>query len=244
MEPLTEGWVAGWLLTYARVLPVCALSVALSRTILPWPVGLSVAIALTSAFASAIPDLPLRSLAMVSALATELSLGLAFALCTILPVLTLGWAARMAQRAVAGVERPDAPLGQLYAWVALLTFLTLSGHRALVMALSRSFLDLPPGALSLEREALAFGVAGFVMDAFGFAVALAMPLVVSVWLAGALVALSARALGVGQALAGSLRGPLWVLTAALLLAPLSARTPDAMREGLSAARAHLLRMVR
>jgi flagellar biosynthesis protein FliR len=235
---LAESWLAGAVLTAARVLPVCGLSAALSGKLVPWPVAVSLGLSLTCAFVRPVAGLAPASL--VGASIRELGLGLVFAVAVLLPVAALGWAARLAEHAVPGLGlRRGSPIARLYALVAVLTFVGLSGHRAIVMGLSASLRDLPLGPLALDRTAFAFGVVAFVTDAFGFAFALAVPLLLSLWVAGALVALGARALGVGPTLDGSLRGPLWALLAGLMLAPLAARTPDAMRAGLAAARTAL-----
>jgi flagellar biosynthesis protein FliR len=232
-----ESWLAGALLSGARVLPVCGFAAVLSGGVIPWPVAMSLALALTAAFVRPLAGLPLDP-RLVGAGLRELGLGFAFALAALLPIAALGWAARLAEHTVLGLAgRKGSPLARLYGLVAVLTFVSLSGHRALVMGLSASLRDVPLGALSLDASALSFGAAAFVADAFGFAFALAIPLLLSLWVAGALVSLAARALGTGAGLDGSLRAPLYALLAGLLLAPLAARTPDAMRAGLSAARA-------
>jgi flagellar biosynthesis protein FliR len=243
MDSALESWLAGGLLSGARVLPLCGFAATLSRGMVPWPVAGSLALALTAAFARPVTGLALERLP--GAGLRELGLGLAFALAALLPVGALGWAARLAEHAVPGLApRRGSPLSKLYALVAVLTFVALSGHRAIVMGLSASLRDVPLGPLSLDAAALSFGAAAFVADAFGFALALAIPLLLSLWVAGALVALAARALGAGSGLDASLRGPLYALLAALLLAPLAARTPDAMRSGLASARAVIAHIAR
>jgi flagellar biosynthesis protein FliR len=243
MDSALESWLAGAVLSGARVLPLCGFAAALSRGLLPRLVAASLALALTAAFTRPVTGLSLDRLA--GAGLRELGLGLAFALAALLPVAALGWAARLAEHAVPGLAQPrGAPLSKLYALVGVLTFVALSGHRAIVMGLSASLRDVPLGPLSLDPAALAFGAAAFVADAFGFALALAIPLLLSLWVAGALVALAARALAVGHGLDASLRGPLYALLAGLLLAPLAARTPEAMRAGLSSARAVIAHIAR
>jgi flagellar biosynthesis protein FliR len=231
------------LLTGARVSPVCVLGAAVSRTLVPWPVALSLALALSLGLTAPLaPEVQVALLPLL--LVRELCLGFAFALAVLLPVLSLGWGVRLAEQLLPTPPLASSPLSALYTWLSALMFFSLSGHRALTMGLSATLLDLPPGTAGFDRAAFAFGVTGFVVDAFGFALALAVPLLASVWIAGAVIALMARALRLPPSLDGSVRAPLLVLAAAVLAAPLLARVPDAMRTGLAAARAVVLQIAR
>jgi flagellar biosynthesis protein FliR len=226
--------VTGLVLAGARVAPVCLLLSAFTGALVPWPVGLSLGLALTVALAVPIAPLTRGALALFPVL-RELCLGFAFAMAVLLPVLALGYAMRLAEEQL-GFRRERA-LSSLYAWLSAFTFFSLSGHRALVMGLSATLRDVPLGVGSLDRAAFAFGITGFVVDAFAFSVALAMPLLASMWIAGATLAVGARALRLSPNVDRSVRAPLLVLLAGLLAAPLLARVPDAMRTGLGAARA-------
>ena len=235
----------GLVLAGARVAPMCMLLSALSRQLVPWPVSLSVAMSLALGVATpaaleprAAPVLdPAHGLGLASALARELGLGLAFAMAALLPVLGLGWGMRLCEEQLGAPWRTSRPLSSLYAWLAAFTFFALSGHRAVVMALSATLRDVPLGQGSLDRTGFAFGIAGFVADAFVLALSLAAPLLASLWVAGAALALAARALRLPSSFDHSLRTPLLVLLAGLMAAPLLARVPDAMRSGLGTARA-------
>ncbi len=244
MAPLADADLVGALLTFARILPICALVAASTRAIVPWPIALSIALSLVLPFSTPV-DLPLVSMALLAGAGRELCVGLVFALATVLPLLGLGWGARLAEHGGALPVRSQAgPVPRLYALVAVSTFLALSGHRALLMALSASFRDVPLGPLGLDRAAFALGLSALAGEAMAFALALALPLWLALWVAQAVVALSARALGLRpEGMDGALRAPLGVLVAAALLAPLAGRVPDAVRQGLTSARDVIDRML-
>ena len=239
MDELT-GSAWGLVLAGARVSPVCMLAAAFSRALVPWPVALSLGLALTVGLAAPVagpvPAGVQGALALFPLL-RELCFGFAFAMAALLPVLALGYGMRLCEQHLGAPWLAARPLSSLYAWLSAFTFFSLSGHRALVMGLSATLRDVPLGTGSLDHAAFAFGITHFVVDAFAFSVALAMPLLASLWIAGAALALGARALGVPHGHDASLRTPLLVLLAGLLAAPLVARVPDAMRSGLGAARA-------
>jgi flagellar biosynthesis protein FliR len=236
VPPELGAAIWGLVLAGARALPLCVLLSAVSRALVPWPVSLSLGLSL--ALGVSLPSaLHAGGAQGIFAVARELGLGFAFAMAALLPILALGWAMRLGEEQLGAAWRTTRPLSTLYTWLAAFTFFSLSGHRALVMALSASLRDVPLGSGSFDRSAFAFGIAGFVADAFAFAVALAVPLLASLWIAGAALALAARALRVPHSLDHSLRTPLLVLLAGLLAAPLLARVPDAMRSGLGTARA-------
>ncbi|MBV8269124.1 MAG: flagellar biosynthetic protein FliR [Planctomycetaceae bacterium] len=91
---------------------------------------------------------------------------------------------------------PDAgddltPLGRLYGWIALASFLALDGPLALVRSLVESYRVLPAGGVVLSEEAarVAFGRVG---QALTLAVRAAAPTALALALAGAALGLLGR----------------------------------------------------
>jgi flagellar biosynthesis protein FliR len=231
---LDDGSLALLLLTLARLVPLALLATSLSRGVIPLPVALSLGLSLAVALVGpAAGGAVLTTASLVPLVVRELCLGLAFALASLLPIAAFAWSARFAEHALGSPLPRVGPVATLYGLLAGFAFFALSGHRALLSGLAVTLRDTPVGDAHLDAQGFALGVARYVGEAFAFAFAWSLPLLLSVWLAGVLFALSARALGVPTRAA--LRLPVLVVAGALMAAPLSARLTDALRKSLASA---------
>jgi hypothetical protein len=99
-------------------------------------------------------------------------------------------------------------------------------------------LAVAPGSLAFQPQAFAWGVVGLVGEALALSFALSIPLVLAVLIVQAGVGLVARLAAPrgGQAWGPLLAPPLLVLASALLVMPLAARVPEALRVGLRLSR--------
>jgi type III secretory pathway component EscT len=169
--------------------------------------------------------------------ARELCLGGVVALALLLPLSAAGWAPRFAEPSL-GEARVGGPISTLYGLGAVLLSVELGLHRSLVIALHGSLLSAPPAAGTLDGAAFALGVARLVGEAFALALALGLPLLASLWLLDAALALVGRAVGQHPkpSLAGLVRGPLFVLLGTALALPILSEVPAALRVALRLAR--------
>jgi flagellar biosynthesis protein FliR len=209
-----------YLAVLARLLP---LAWALGGALVPRPIALSLALALTVGLAPLAG--PFAGNLWVGLL-RELCVGGVFALAAWLALASVPWALRLAQPA--GTRAPLQPLAMLYALCAGWSVLSLGGLRALVRALAESFRVLPIGG-ALDHEAFTWGVAKLVAAALAGALGIALP-----------VALAAALLDVAAVFVLRTRelGPfLFLGVAMLLLVPVVMRAPELWRSALDAAQA-------
>lgn len=233
----------GFGLVAARVAPSGLLLGLLSRGLVPgflcvaWSLALAAGLSAGAVVAPALVQLPALWL---MGLLRELCIGFAFALAAAVPLLGLSLAVQSAERSAPAAP---APVAFLYVSAALLLVLSLGGHRAFVQALSGSLLDVPVGGAVLGRGAFLAGVTGIVGHAFGVALALGLPLWMALWLLDLTLALIDRARqGTRQLARTPERALLALLLLSVLLAPLSSRVPELVREALTEARALVVRL--
>jgi type III secretory pathway component EscT len=246
---MLESWetaeLAAFGLVAVRIAPSGVLLGALSRGFVPWWLGLSLALALAGGLSPGLslsPEALVDAVWWIPAVARELCLGLVFALAAALPWVALGWAVRVAERPVLAAH---APLATLYVLAAALLVLSLGGHRAYVGALSGTLLDVPLGKGALEAEGFGTAVLAIVGSAFGLSVSLGIPLWTALWLLDATLALVDRFAGGARELGRSpLRGALALLIFALMLAPLTSRTPELVRASIREARGRVSALAR
>lgn len=229
-----EGVAA--LLVFARVGPL-ALSVgALTGAFVPREVALALALALTCAFHAAVEAPVLDGVAALGlALVRELCIGGVFALALLLAVLTVRWAVSLAW--VEDEARVRPAMGAFYALCAAWSVLALGGHRALLLGLAESYRDAPIGGSVHDARGFALGVAQLVADAVATALSFALPLLVALLCLDVVGTLAARLLAPRDLPWTSVVRPLaFTLGAAVLLAPIAGRAPEAARAGIEAAR--------
>lgn len=234
-----EGELLRLLLVLARVLPSALALTAFSQGAVPRAVAGSLALALTAALTPLAGPLAreLDALALASSLVRELAIGSCFALALALALLASAWAVRLTHTH-GSWPALVRPLATAYLLAACWLVLSLGGLRAFVIGLAESFRDAPLAASAFEARAFALGVVQLGSDALASAVGFGLPLIASVWLLDASLALLARMLpGASPLGASPLRAPLVVLAAALLLMPISAHAPELVRAAIASARA-------
>lgn len=228
------------LLVLARVLPVSLVLASLTRGFVPREVALSLGLALAVALAPlAGTSLSAEGLVLAVALVRELCVGLVFALALGMALQASVWAVGMARPREARSPVFE-PLATAYGLCAAWLVVSLGGLRALVIGLGESFRDAGLGAARLDARAFALGVGQLAADAFATALGFGLPLVLALWLLDVGLALVARVIAprTGASAAIGALGPLLALAAgALLLAPIVARSPVAVRAAIEAARA-------
>lgn len=223
------------LLWLVRLSPLWALLVWLSRGMFSGLVAASMVLALAVFFVpvgaatlSGSTVVPLVALGM--SLLRELCLGALVALAIGLPLWAAYAAARFSEQTSAlGYAQAAGPIGLLYGLCAAALSLSLGVHRTLILALHGSLLSAPVQGPNFSGQAWVWGVVQLVGESFGLALALGIPLLFSVWLLEIACAIWLR---VGRAhgpLALGLKGPVFLLLALLLLAPLVAEVPAALR---------------
>ncbi len=228
------------MLAAARSLPF-AWVMPLGGRDIPRAIGLSLVLAMASvlcAFSPAQASVPSGD-ALVVALACELGIGAVFALACAAPFIALQWTGQLVQTSV--LVRPGSeggPLATLFRLAALNVFCMLGGHRALSTALVSSLDDVPLGLAKLRAEPLTWGVTQLIVDALSLALALALPLLITLWILDVGMTLVARATGramhpVGQS---PLRAALALLVLGLTFTPVIDAFPRAVRDGMASAR--------
>lgn len=227
------------LLLFARVLPTSLLLGRLSRGIVGWTAALSLGLALAWGLSPGHVDPAARpALGAVSlsfALIRELCLGGIVGLAVLLPIAALGWTPRFAELSLGGPALGrSGPISALFGLLSLFVALTLGAHRSLAIALHESLLTAPLLGAVFDARAFALGVAQLVSQAFGLALAIGLPLLLSLLVAEASLAALLRLFGrVGESAGASLfMAPLFVLLSAVLALPLVSRMPEALRVSL------------
>lgn len=238
--PLADDGVR-LVLVLARVLPSALSLTALSRGFVPRAIASSIALALTVALAPlAGPLAPaLDLLGLATALVRELAIGGCFALALAFALLTTSWAVQLSHASSAR-DAFVRPLASAYALCACWLVLSLGGLRAFVVGLAESFRDAPLAGPVFDAGAFARGALQLVADAFATAFGCALPLLASVWLIDASLALLSRVLPAGTLVASvpsPLRSVAVAIAATLLLSPVAAHAPELVRAALEAARA-------
>ena len=225
------------LLVLARVGPL-ALSVgAVSSGFVPVAVALSLGIAVTCALLAVAGPAPAFSglSALALAVLREACIGATFAIALGLALCAVGWALRLAH----GARDPLAhgPLEVLYTLCATWSVIALGGHRAIVAGLAESYRDAALGVGALDARGFALGIVQLVSDALATALGFAAPLLLGMLLLELVLAFAARLLAPrGLPLTGLARPLLFTLIAALLLAPIAGRAPEAVRSAIGSAR--------
>jgi flagellar biosynthesis protein FliR len=230
-----ESELAIALLVFLRVLPLGVALAAFSDGFVPAPIALSLTVALAAVLAphALSEDVTLGWLACLR----ELSIGATFAFALALALHAAAWAVQLSSVAD-GLSELRRRMSVPYALCAGYLVLSLRGPEVVVAGLAESLRYAPVGVTSFAGESFATGIAGLVGTALATALGFALPLIVSVWLATMLIALLGRAL-LPPTLAPlpAVGAMLFTLLAALLLVPIVARTPEAVRAALDAAHA-------
>lgn len=226
---------------FVRALPLCLLAVKASRGLLGGSVALSLCLAFAVGLGSGVGAVPLDTLSageLAARTLRELCLGSLVALALLTPLMAVSWAVRFSELAQGTALGRAGPLSTLYGLAALFLALTLGLHRSLLVGLAQSRLVAPSSVATFQPQVFAFGVVQLIGEALAFAVALGMPLLLSVLLLEATFALLARIFGrpSAQAWGPLFTRPLFVLVAGLLAVPLVARVPEALRVGLRLSR--------
>lgn len=219
-------------LAFARLLPMAAAFLGLSRGALPGTVVWSTALSLAVFFAEP-ALLPTPSEADAAALLVmvlrELAIGGLLALGCVTPLFAFGLATRGVGRA-ALVEHEGA-WGAAYSLAVMAVLIRLGFHRALVSTLSDVFAAIPAGAAFPARSSWLSALLSVLGSGLLLAVALLLPWLLAVLCIDLSFALSARAFG--RSAGDPARSPLRVLlVSALLLSalvPFAERAPEAVR---------------
>jgi flagellar biosynthesis protein FliR len=222
-----------WALVLARVLGLCLTAPAFAVAELDWRLRLGLAAMLSMVLTPVVEPMIVAPAGWSSALGAAAS--------EVLTGSVLGWSAalivagaRLGGELVAAqaglstatlldpeTREAQAPLGQLYGWIALAVFLALKGPLELVRALAESYQVVPGGRflISLETTELIFAQVGRALE---LALRAAAPPALALALAGLFLGWLSRAapsLSFG-ALALSIRGFLGVVLVLLTLATL------------------------
>jgi type III secretory pathway component EscT len=224
---------------FARAAPLCLLLTALSRGLLGASVagslGLSLALALAPAGAVSAGVEPTRGpIALALLLLRELACGSLVALALLLPLAAIVWAVRFSELVASPFGQRSGPLAALYGLATGFLCLSLGLQRSLVIGLHESILLAAPASRPLNPAAFGLGVVQLVSEAFALALALGLPLLLSVSLVELGFALLRRSLGTAAqgVLGPSLRWPLLVLLGLGCLMPAVSEVPLALRAGL------------
>jgi len=234
------------MLAAARALPF-AWVMPLGGRDIPRAVSLSLVLAVASilyAFSPAMNPVPTGH-ALVLALAFELGVGAVLALACAAPFIALSWAGQLTQTSVLVQKGAEGgPLATLFRLAALNVFCMLGGHRALSAALVSSLDDVPLGLAKLRAEPLALGISQLFVDALSLGLALALPLLITLWIIDVGMTLVARTAGrtLEPVAQSSLRAAAALVVLALTFTPVIDAFPRAVRDGMASARS-LLRSV-
>ena len=198
------GLASPAVIVLARVFGMAHTAPAWGNANLGWRIRLGLAILLTLALGpvvSAEIELPTGAIAFGKLCVIELAVGALLGMTMALIIA----AARQAGEVVgaqAGCSAacwfaPDAgtemtPLGHLYGWLALMTFIALDGPLRLVGALIESYHAVPAGGLPLSLET-AEAIFGRVAQALSLVLSAAAPAAVALVLAGLALGLLTRA---------------------------------------------------
>jgi len=203
VDPLAGTLLSSWLATAdlpstavialllaARLIPLVTLTPWLRVPGSEWLVTGCVAAALWVAFlpqavAGVLSPLP-SGLALGLAIVREMLVGSIFAVVASLPLVALGWTGGLAGHAAGDRSwhnLADAPLPTLYRWLGLVLFVTFGGAEFALEAVADGLLQLPVGGLLvwLSARDVAFGFVSLCASAVALGLALAMPVVLGVF---------------------------------------------------------------
>lgn len=227
-------------LALARSLPLCLLLPLGARDI-PRAIALSLWLALACllyGFSSPAPSaVALQEL--VPALLYELGVGALFAAACAVPFVALQWSGQLAHATLLLRGAAElGPVGTLFRLAGLNVFFLLGGARALCVALVSSLEDVPLGAAHFANASLFAAFAQLLVDLGGVMLAMALPLVLSVWIVELGLAMLARASGhVFVATQAPARLLLAIALLGLTFTPVVDAFPTAVRDAMENARA-------
>lgn len=199
----TIGRIGGWALVLARVLGLCLTAPGLAVPGLSWRFRIGLAVVLAAVLApvlegrvTAAADGPGVAWAVVGEVLTGTILGMTAGLIVAGARAAGDLVAAQAGLATATFFDPDlgeelTPIGRLYGWIALITFLGLGGPLALVRALAESYAVVPAGRSPVSPETVAesFGEVGRALE---LALRAAAPAALALILAGLALAWLSR----------------------------------------------------
>lgn len=173
--------LAAWWLPFCRVAALFASAPVLSHRAAPVRVRLAAALAVSVAVAAGGGAAPPAGASLVAAAAEQVAVGLAigFAMQLVFAGATLAGELVGLQMGLgfgslfdpAGAGQTPT-LGAFFSIAALLVFLAIDGHLALLLAVGESLRDLPPGTLAARLDPLRLAEAGAVVFRTGLAIAL------------------------------------------------------------------------
>ncbi|MEM9194451.1 MAG: flagellar biosynthetic protein FliR, partial [Myxococcota bacterium] len=159
----------------------------------------AVAVGLTAAFlptAAVSGVVPTDATGWIGAVATELTLGLVFAVAGALPFVAVDWTGRLSDR-LRGVfvdgSVQSSPLASLYLWAALAIFFVSGAHRVAIGAVAETLRTTPLGVPQTFGLETALSAGLLVSQALAFSVALLLPALAAVLLVELALSALARA---------------------------------------------------
>jgi flagellar biosynthetic protein FliR len=159
---IPHGELVAFGLASIRMLALMLTAPFFSQQAVPWKVRTPLALLLAWALAPHAATIPLEAVPLLLAALGEALIGAAFGLTAALLFAAVGLAGEIASLqgglgAAAAIDptsnASSVALSTLAQLVALLVFLAVEGHHALLRAVAHGFTALPPGALSLEALA-------------------------------------------------------------------------------------------
>lgn len=210
------------LLLAARLAPIAWLAPYVAPMGSPAIVRTATLAALVAALlglASIHATIPTTNLGLVLAIARELTLGLALAVASSVPLVAMEHVGRALDAWRPSRDEGEGTYARLFAALAAAAFVAIGGLRVVMRALGEGLATLPMGeALSAaDAQSMTLASARVAATAITFAVSLAAPALVALFAAELGIALAARAARFGRVIDGALglRGGL-LLGAALL----------------------------
>ncbi len=242
--PEIMGWVAAVLWPFLRISAMFSIAPLFGSRTIPVRMRVGAALVLSVSLAPSLPappELDVQSAAGVTAVATELFIGLSmgfmlqllFASLQIageLVATTMGLSMAQVTDPVNGATVPV--LGQIFFMTGMLLFLSMNGHLALVGMLVESFHAMPAGGPGPGGEAL-WAFVAFASDMFAGAVQVALPAVTALLAANVMLGVITRSapqlnlFAFGLPITTAL-GLVLLLLALPSLAPAVARSLDAV----------------
>jgi flagellar biosynthetic protein FliR len=192
-----------YLLALVRVVGVVMFAPVIGSALIDRKTKITIAMALTLGLLPSIPVAKVvpGNLGMLGVgVASELVFGIAIGLCANLGFVAAHWAGEMAGQqmgfTLSGIMDPEAGaqgsvLGDFYLVFALVVFLLINGHHALIRGLAASFGALPLLSVSMNRGMLDLLI-GLLQSATVLALQLAAPLLVTMLIVDVSLGLMAR----------------------------------------------------
>lgn len=203
------GWLLATLLVAARIAGATVLVPVLGPTQIPGTVRVGLAVMLAALLVSGLPEgfggvlaiVPTNVIGLGAAMVSEALIGAAFAFGFLVAYAGTQFAGRALDIQIgfgaANVLNPTtqgfAPLiGSVFGMCAIVAFLALDGHHALIRALALSLQTMPPGTLLAGFDWSAFWLHSALMFTAGLA--LAAPVMFTLFLADVALAVMSRSM--------------------------------------------------